>query len=90
MTTITLPPDIADPLTEAARKQGKSPEQLALDSLRKLFVAAVSNEHRTEQSLFDFLAGHIGTIAGSSEALSEKCGQRFADGLVTKYQSKTP
>jgi hypothetical protein len=70
MTTITIPPEIADPLTEAARKQGKSPEQLALDSLRKLFVPTTSDEHGVEHSLYDFLAGHIGTIAGSAEAIS--------------------
>ena len=88
MTTITIPPEIADALTEAARKQGKSPEQLALDSLRQLFAPTTTNEHRKEHSLFDFLAGHVGTIAGSTEALSEKCGTRFADGLSAKYQSK--
>jgi hypothetical protein len=37
MTTITLPVEIEKPLTEAARKQGVTPERLAVDSLRKLF-----------------------------------------------------
>ena len=82
MTTITLPPDIEAPLVEEARRQGTTAEQLAIDSLRKLFIP----EPSTEESLFDFLAGYIGTLSGSTEALSENCGQRFADGLLEKQQ----
>jgi hypothetical protein len=75
MTTITLPPEIEGPLGEAARRQGTTPEQLALESLRKLFVPTPGDgEPTVGASLFDFLAGHIGTVAGSSEALSENCG----------------
>ena len=82
MTTITLPPDIEAPLVEEARRQGTTPEQLAIDSLRKLFFS----EPSMEESLFDFLAGYIGTLSGTTEALSENCGQRFADGLIEKQQ----
>jgi len=40
MTTITLPVEIEKPLAEAARKQGITPERLAVDSLRNLFGPA--------------------------------------------------
>lgn len=81
MTTIILPPEIEQPLVEAARQQGTTAEQLALDSLRKLF--APKTEGRT---LFDFLGDHIGAIEGSSEPLSEDCGRRFAEALEEKHQ----
>lgn len=85
MTTITLTPDIERPIADAARKQGTTPELLALDSLRQLFLP-LARDAAAEKTLFDFLGGHIGTIAGSSEALSENCGQRFADGLAEKHR----
>jgi hypothetical protein len=88
MTTITLPPEIEEPLAEAARKQGTTPERLALDSLRQLFVPASTNgEVAGAQTLFDFLQGYIGIVAGSGEAGSEKCGERFGDILIEKPQS---
>jgi hypothetical protein len=86
MTIITLPPEIEGPLAEAARRQGTTPERLALEGLRKLFVPATTSGEPEAASLYDFLAGHIGTVAGSTEALSENCGQRFAEGLAEKHQ----
>jgi len=38
-----------------------------------------------EPSLFDFLSAHIGVIDGTTEALSENCGQRFSEGLLEEY-----
>ncbi len=88
MITISLPPDIEGPLTEEAQRQGTTPESLALDSLRKLFGPAPASEEPTgeDATLFDFLAGHIGTVEGSTEAFSDNCGQRFAEGLAEKQQ----
>ena len=40
MTTITLPVEIEKSLAEAARKQGVTPERLAVESLRNLFGPA--------------------------------------------------
>ena len=78
MTTITLPLDIEGPLTEEARRQGTTPEQLAVECLRKLFVATPdSGTSAASATLFDFLAGYIGLVQGTTEALSEHCGQRF-------------
>jgi hypothetical protein len=84
MTTITLPADIEGPLAEEARRRGTTPECLALDTLRLLFVppAALPTEKPPEPSLADFLAGYIGVVAGSTEPLSDRCGERFAQGLA--------
>jgi hypothetical protein len=59
-----------------------------LDSLRKLFGPGASSEESTGENatLFDFLAGHIGMVEGSTEAFSDNCSQRFTDVLVEKQQ----
>jgi hypothetical protein len=38
------------------------------------------------ETLFDFLSGYIGTVSGTTEALSENCGQRFAEGMLEKQR----
>ena len=87
MTRITLPPDLEKPLLEEARRLGTTPELLALDWLRRLFVPQVeSSPSAPGETLFDFLSGHIGRVNGTTEAWSENCGQRFADGLTEKHQ----
>jgi hypothetical protein len=89
MTTISLPPDLESRLTEEASRRGTTPEQLALDGLRRLF-APPPDEASPSTTLFDFLAGHIGTVAGTAEPLSEDFGRRFSDGLVEKHQPERP
>jgi hypothetical protein len=85
MTTITLPPDVEGPLTEAARRKGTTPELLAIDCLRELFVSSArSDEPGTSETLFEFLAGYAGTVDGTTEALSEETGRRFVEGLIEK------
>lgn len=86
MVTIALPYDIEEPLSEEARKRGLTPEQLALETLRATFKLSSEGEGREPGTLFDFLAGYIGTIEGSPERLSEDCGQRFTDGLLEKQR----
>jgi hypothetical protein len=72
---IRLTPDIEDVLNREAQRQGVTPEQLALDSLGKLFLASESSEPAEEgKCLYDFLAGHVGVVDGSAEAFSEDCG----------------
>ncbi len=91
MIQIFLPPEIEVPLTERARQQGTTPELLAIDSLRRMFVNAPDNGENVEgQTLFEFLGGYIGTISGSGEAFSEKCGERFAEHLVEKHKRTSP
>lgn len=36
--TLDLPPDVQEAITKAAQEQGKSPEQEAVESLRRLYV----------------------------------------------------
>ncbi len=88
MTTITLTPDIERPLVEQARRQGTTPELLALDGLRKLFAPEQSSplESHIGETLFDFLQGYVGTVSGTTEALSENSGQRFAEGMAEKQR----
>ena len=84
MTTITLPADIEGPLTEEARRRGTTPERLALDTLRLRFAASnpLPPGNATESNLAEFLAGDVGLVAGSTEPLSERRGERFAEGLA--------
>lgn len=84
MLTISLPPDIEESLIEEARRQGTSPERLALESLRKLFTPVPPTGEGA--TLFDFLDGYIGTVEGSTEAFSENCGQHFADDLEERQR----
>jgi hypothetical protein len=87
MTTITLPPEVEGPLTEEARRKGTTPELLAVDCLRQLFTSSPTTETLVEgETLFDFLTGYAGTVSGTTEALSENCGQRFGQGLVEKQR----
>jgi len=83
---IRLTSDIETALAREAQRQGTTPERLALDSLGKLFLQPPSDTSSGEASLFDFLSGYIGTVEGTGEALSENCGQRFAEGLAAKHE----
>jgi hypothetical protein len=40
------------------------------------------------ESLFDFLSGYAATISGTSEARSERSGQRFTDILLEKQRRR--
>ncbi|MSS73105.1 MAG: hypothetical protein EXS64_16680 [Candidatus Latescibacteria bacterium] len=86
MTTIILPPDLEKPLAEEARRQGTTLELLAVDCLRKQFVSAATDKPAGSETLFDFLSGYMGAVSGTTEALSENCGQRFAEGLAEKQR----
>jgi hypothetical protein len=91
MTTITLPPDIETSLVRQASALGVTPEELALGSLRALFRGQTAHDEPAEgNSLFDFLSGFAGVVDGTSEALSENCGARFAEGLLEKSQRGWP
>ncbi len=86
MMTINLPPDIASPLAEEALKLGTTAELLAVERLRKIFTTTKDgpSEYGT---LFDYLSDHIGAVDGTTEALSENCGQRFAKGMAEKQRN---
>lgn len=93
MTTITLPPDLEGRLADEASRRGTTPELLALDGLRRLFAPRPEDNRTGEPgTLFDFLAGYIGTVAGSTEPYSELEG-RAARGSRAAYDrvlSKVP
>jgi len=84
---IRLTPDIETALEQQAKRQGTTPERLALEALGSMFLQPSSPESSAEKAtLFDFLSGYIGTVEGTGEALSENCGQHFSEGLVAKHE----
>jgi hypothetical protein len=82
--TIRLTSEIETALVREAQRRGTTPEQLATDSLGKLFLRTPPAAPGEEASPLDFLSGYIGTVEGQGEALSERCGQRFTEELVAK------
>ena len=89
MVRIALPADIEEPLSKEAQKRGISPEALALEALRATFGSPQPGEQQGPGSLFDFLAGYIGTVEGSSENLSEDTGRLFAEGLWERRRQES-
>ena len=92
---ITLTPDLEQAIVEQARRQGISPEQIAIASLRKQFITTVRDERKVDApgALFDFLVGYIGVLHSSQEIaggaqLSNKTGKRFAAGMVKKREQR--
>lgn len=57
MTTITLPPDVANQLDEAAKRQGTTTELLAVATLRRCFPPISNGTAAPATSMADFLAG---------------------------------
>jgi hypothetical protein len=91
MTTISIPPDLEAALTREAAKRGVTAESLALDSLRQQFASAGEGaETQARGTLFDALTGYIGAVQGPTEAWSECCGQRFAEGLAETQKQGRP
>ena len=87
MTTITIPPELEAPLAEAAKRQGTSPELLAVESLRRMYAPGSSSAAPLNGgTLADFLQGYIGTVEGTSEPVSEDTGRRFREMLVEQRQ----
>jgi hypothetical protein len=90
MTTIVIPPEIELPLSEAAKRQGTTPELLAVESLRRIYAPTSEwTQSINGGSLADFLQGYIGTISGVSEPLSEDTGRRYTDELLAERQRKS-
>ena len=94
---ITLTPDIEQALTAEARKLGRAPEQLALESLRARFLAPGSDVSPAEaqDTLADFLHAYLGVLHSSEHVpggahLSEDSGRKFAAGLVAQRHQQQP
>ncbi len=95
--TLTLPPDLGRAMAEQAKRLGTTPELLALDSLRKHFVAAVSEKASTAgmETMADFLDGYIGVLDSREHTpggarMSERCGEKFTAMLVDEHRRKQP
>jgi hypothetical protein len=64
MTIITIPLEIETPLMEAARRQGTTPELLAVDYLRQRFAAEIQRAAPANgaKNLAEYLGDFIGCI----------------------------
>jgi hypothetical protein len=85
MTAVVIPPEIEVVLAEEAKRQGTTPELLAVESLRRLYAPA-SAPAANGETLREFLQGYIGTVSGTSEPLSEDTGRRFTGMLSDEGQ----
>ena len=90
---IRLTPEIEQALSEQAHQLGTTPEQLALESLRRQFVLPIRGEPATplHGTLADFLADSIGTLHSSEHIpggahVSEETSTTFTAGLLKKRQ----
>ncbi|WP_295888985.1 hypothetical protein [uncultured Thiohalocapsa sp.] len=79
---ISLPPELETAVKAASESAGSTPEQVVLAILReRLCASALPGPAAPEEHLGSFLEGFTGTIDGSTEALSERSGERFGDEL---------
>lgn len=87
---LTLTPELERALKVEARQRGVTPEQLALASLYKAFVAPpISTTPALQDNLADFLAGFIGSLHSAENVpggahLSEHSGNQFAKLMLQK------
>ena len=88
---INLPPDIEQALTRQAHEQGATPELLALESLRREFVApaAVETANDPPGTLADSLGSFIGVLQSGEYVpggarVSENTGEKFTEVLIEK------
>jgi hypothetical protein len=90
---ITLPPEIEEALKKQAGQQGTTPEQLALETLRRQFLAqgesAKPVEGQGKGNLADFLSSFIGVLHSSDfvpggAKMSESTADTFAAALAEK------
>jgi hypothetical protein len=95
MTTITIPPEIETPLVEAAKRQGTTPELLAVDYLRQRFAAEfpAGAPANGAKNLAEYLEGYIGVIHSSENVpggarMSENTGKQFTDLLLEERRRK--
>ncbi len=86
---LTLSPDIENAIKERAGLEGTTPEQVALDGLRKMFGLSAGQPDDSPTSLEEFLNGYIGVIHSSEQVegganMSEETGKQFAQLVVRK------
>ncbi len=88
---ITLTPEIEQALRDEAERQGTTPEQLALESLRRHFVQPEQGQPAAETpgTLADLLSGFIGVLSSEEQVpggahLSEATSDEFVKLLRQK------
>jgi hypothetical protein len=91
MVTITLPPDLEEAVTRRAHDQGTTPEVLAVDELRRIYLAAQDTGNPEGKTLLDYWTDYIGSVDSrdngrESSNLSENTGQKFAQLMVDKHR----
>ena len=91
--TLSLTPELERALAEAAQRQGTTPEVLAQEFLRERLLPADKPEADLEESgtLAEALADFIGVLSSSEfvdggAQLSERTGERFAEGLMARRE----
>ena len=91
--TIELTPDVERALAEAAQERGTTPQTLALEALRNLFVQPRPScpDGQVPATMAEFLEGFIGVLDSSEHVpgganMSTMTGRDFADGLVKKRE----
>ena len=92
---LTITPEIETAITQQANQKGVSPQQLALDSLRELFVPVIRDKTEQALTLADFLSGYVGVIRSSEfveggAQLSTNTGNKFAALMMQKRQQDQP
>jgi len=91
---IELTPDLESALTDAARRQGTTPELLAQAYLRQQLEVVAEDVHESEngRTLADFLEGYVGVLSIGDEVeggtrLSEDTGKRFTEVLAKRREA---
>lgn len=87
---IIVPPDIESALSQQARKEGKAPEEVAVEAPRERFAPAPAPVG-SPATLADFLADHIGVLSSrefvsGGARISENTGAKFTEFLVEKRE----
>jgi hypothetical protein len=94
MVTITLPPELERAVTEQARRQGTTPELLAVEKLRgALLPASPQSAEVAGLTMADFFAGYVGGLHSSEYVpggaqLSKDTGKKFKELLLKKHQEE--
>jgi|GEM_PF-6795580 hypothetical protein len=87
--SITLNPEVATRLQQAAQKEGMSPEIYLNDLLQNVLPPLSSSESQDNgakpKTLAEVFAGRTGGIQGGGVAWSEGVGEAFSEGVCLKY-----
>lgn len=98
MSTLSLTKAIERQLKEKANQLGKSPEALALKTLRKEFAVLEEQSHEAvfpsrskAKTLADLLGDYIGAVDSGEYVeggaqMSKDTGKKFAEGMLKKYK----